>query len=70
MCRWVGSHFHDCIDYHEVAFSIEFMEWGRTFSDFWRKIVRHIYGTRMFVLKVKGDVFFMQYKIHTEIESD
>ena len=65
MCRWVGSHFHDCIDYHEVAFSIEFMEWGRTFSVFWRKIVRHIYGTRMFVPKVKGDVFFMQYKIHT-----
>ena len=20
MCRWMGSHFHDCIDYNGVAF--------------------------------------------------
>ena len=31
MCRWMGSHFHDWIDYNGVAFSIEFLEWGRTF---------------------------------------
>ena len=34
MCRWMGSHFHNWIDYNEVAFSIELLEWGRTFSDF------------------------------------
>ena len=22
MCRWMGSHFHDCIDYNRVAFSL------------------------------------------------
>ena len=34
MCRWMGSHFHDWSDYNGVAFSIEFLEWGRKFSDF------------------------------------
>ena len=34
MCRWMGSHFHDWIDYNGVEFSIELLEWGRTFSDF------------------------------------
>ena len=41
---WVGSHFHDWIDYNGVAFSKELLEWGRTFSDFWGKRVVHIYG--------------------------
>ena len=27
-CHWMGSHFHDWIDFHGV-------EWGRTFSGFW-----------------------------------
>ena len=27
-----------------VAFSIELLEWGRTFSDFWGKKVLHIFG--------------------------
>ena len=45
MCRWMGSHFHDCIDYNGVTFSIELLEWGRTFSDFGvRTEVVHIYG--------------------------
>ena len=35
MCRWMGPHFHDWTDYDGVAFSIELLEWGRTFSDFW-----------------------------------
>ena len=35
MCRWMGSHFHDWIDYNGVAFSMELLEWGRRFSDFW-----------------------------------
>ena len=34
MCRWMGSHFHDWIDYNGVTFSIELL--GLTFSDFLR----------------------------------
>ena len=37
MCRWMGSHFHDWIDYNGVAFSIELLEWGRIFSGFMGK---------------------------------
>ena len=44
MCHWLGSHFHDWIDYNGVAFSIERLEWGHIFSDFWGKTVLHIYG--------------------------
>ena len=44
MCRWMGSHFHDWIDYNGVAVSIELLEEGRTFSDSWGKTVLHIYG--------------------------
>ena len=44
MCSLMGSHFHDWIDYNGVAFSIELLEWGRTFSDFRGKIVVHVYG--------------------------
>ena len=43
MSRWMGWHFHDWIDYNGVAFSIELLEWGRIFSDFWGKTVLHIY---------------------------
>ena len=53
MCRLMGSHFHDWIDYNGVAFSIELLEWGRTFSDFWGKTVVLFTvskRTRMFVL--------------------
>ena len=34
LCRWMGLHFHDWIDYDGVAFSIESLEWGRIFSEF------------------------------------
>ena len=44
MFRLIGSHFHDWIDYNEVAFSVELLEWGRTFSDFCGKRVVRIYG--------------------------
>ena len=53
MCRLMGSHFHDWINCNGVAFSIELVEWGRTFSDFG---VREFFmftvskRTRMFVL--------------------
>ena len=42
MCRLMGLHFHDWIDYHGIAFLTESPEWGRTFSDFWGKTVIHI----------------------------
>ena len=53
MRRWMRSHFHDWIDYNGVAFSIELLEWGRTFSDSWGKtffIFTVSKRTRMFVL--------------------
>ena len=34
MCHWMGSHFHDWIDYNGVAFSTELVEWAHTFLDF------------------------------------
>ena len=34
MCRWMGPHFDDWIDYNGVAFSIKLLEWGRIFSRF------------------------------------
>ena len=37
MCRWMGSHFHAWNDYNGVAFSIQLLEWGRTFSGFGAK---------------------------------
>ena len=68
MCRWMESHFHDWFDYNGVAFSVELLERGRTFSDFG---VRQFFifmvskRTRMFVLYVKSKVFFIQYKVDT-----
>ena len=34
MCRWMGSHFHNWIDYNGVKFLVELLEWGRTFLGF------------------------------------
>ena len=34
MCGWLGSHFHDWIDYNGVALLVELLELGRTFSGF------------------------------------
>ena len=54
MRRWMGSHFHLWIDYNGVAFSMESLEWRRTFSDFWGKKKFFTFTvskrTRMFVL--------------------
>ena len=36
-------NFQDWIDYNGVAFSIELLEWGRTFSDFGGKKALHNY---------------------------
>ena len=57
MCHWMGSHFHDLIDYNGAAFSIELLEWGHTFSVLG---VRQLFiftvskRTRIFVLQVKS----------------
>ena len=73
MSRWMGSHFHDWIDYNGVAFPIELLEWGRKFSNFG---VRQLFiftirkRTKMFVMWVKSKVFFIQYRVDTYIESD
>ena len=34
MCCWMGSHFHDWIDYNGVTFLVELQEWDGTFSGF------------------------------------
>ena len=44
----MGSHFHDLIDYYGVAFSIELLAWGRTFSNFGGKTVLYIYGQQTY----------------------
>ena len=48
MCHWMGSHFHDWIDYNGVALSIELLEWGRTFFGFGGKMVLSIYGQQTY----------------------
>ena len=64
MYRWIGSHFHDWIDYNGVAFSIEFLEWGGTFSDFWvRQFFILTVSKRTRMLLLKGKVFFIQFKV-------
>ena len=42
MCRWMGSHFHDWIDYNGVAFSTELLEWVAYFWDFGERIFWHV----------------------------
>ena len=44
MFRWKGSYFDVCSDYNGAAFSVQFLEWGSTFSDLWCKTLLHIYG--------------------------
>ena len=49
MCRWMGSHFHNCIVYHGFPFSsIELQEWSRTFFYFWGTTVLHIYAKQTY----------------------
>ena len=48
MCRWMGSHFHNWVDYNGVTFSVELIEWGRTFRDFWDKKDQESSGKRGF----------------------
>ena len=61
-----GVAFSRLIDYNGVAFSIELLEWGRTFLDFLG--VREFFiftinkRIRMFELQKKSKVFFIQSK--------
>ena len=53
MCRWMGSHFYDWIEYNGVAVSIELPEWVAHFLIFGvRKFFTFMVSkrTRMFVL--------------------
>ena len=45
MCCWMGSHFHDRIDYNGVTFSIALVEWGCT-------LILLIFGVREFKIYV------------------
>ena len=66
MCHWMGSHFHDWIDYNGVAVSIQFLERGSHIFGFFG--VRQFFIVtvskliRMFVPWVKSKVFFIQSK--------
>ena len=65
MCRWMGSHFHDWIDYNGVAFSILTRMGSHIFgflgvSQFFIFTVSK--RTRMFVLQMKRKVFFIRSK--------
>ena len=46
MCRWMGSHFHDWMDYSGVIFLIELLVNNGVahFRIFWGETVLHIYG--------------------------
>ena len=63
MCRWMGSHFHDWIDYNGVCFSIELLRMGSHIFGFFG--VRQFFIctvsklTRMFVPQMKSKVFFI-----------
>ena len=63
MCRWMGSHFHDWIDYNGVAFLIELLEWGRIFSGFWGE---NILESREFgYYKIQDDLWYKnERKVH------
>ena len=63
ICRWMGSHFHDWIDYHGVGFSIVLLEWVAQFLIFW---VLHIYGYQNVCTVVKSKLIFIfipKYKV-------
>ena len=63
MCRWMGSHFHDWIDYNGVAFSIELLdlEWGRTFSDFSGKKILLSRDSKWSRLKSSESIYLKLY---------
>ena len=63
MCRWMGWHFHDWVDYNGVAFSIEFTRMGSDIFGFLGVRLFFIFTvskrTRIFLLLVKnGSIHF------------
>ena len=56
----MGSHFHEWIDYHGVAFSIEWVAHFLIFGVRQLVIFTVSKWTRIFVLWVKSEVFFIQ----------
>ena len=66
MCRWMGSLFHDWIDYNGVSFSIELLIMGSHIFEFLGERQFFIFTvskrTRMFVPQMKSKVFFIQCK--------
>ena len=58
MCCWMGSHFHDWIDYNRAVFSRELLEPGSTFSGFWGTENPGRLGFKNYHIKVdKYDIF-------------
>ena len=47
MCRWMGSHFHNWMDYHGVPISIV-NRMGSHIFRFLGKTVLHIYGLQTY----------------------
>ena len=66
MCRWMGSLFHDWIDYNGVFFSTELLIMGSHIFEFLGERQFFIFTvskrTRMFVPQMKSKVFFIQCK--------
>ena len=68
MCRSIGLHFHDWIDYNGVSFTIELLEWGGTFrivgvgKVFIFTVSKRTRMLVLYVKKRKSREFFIQFK--------
>ena len=80
MCHWVGSYFHNWIDYNGPAFSLELLEWDCTFfgglGDQKIKAVRDLKMGRFYFIKFSQCVNSLQdglvkrlYKVDAKPES-
>ena len=49
MCRWIGSHFHDCINFYDVAFSA---------------IFNRVIGMGLHIFEISGERKLWQVRIH------
>ena len=49
MCRWIGSHFHDCINFYDVAFSA---------------IFNRVIGMGLHIFEISGVRKLWQVRIH------
>ena len=58
MCRWMGSHFLDWIDYDGIAFSIDVLEWSFGVRKFFIFSVSK--RTRIYRRKVKCSSFSLK----------